>query len=149
MPGADLTDMDLDTPVLFSATTNARRARAFYETVLGLEFVADDPFAVVFKTGPILLRIQKVARKPKINFTVLGWAVADIKKTVRRLSKAGVEFARYDGLKQDSDGIWKSPSGARVAWFHDPDDNTLSLTEYPRPRKSKASRPRTRGSSAV
>jgi catechol 2,3-dioxygenase-like lactoylglutathione lyase family enzyme len=130
--------MDLDTPILFAATTNASRVRAFYETLLGLEFVSDDPFAVVFKTGPILLRIQKVDRKPKINYTVLGWAVADIKKIVRRLSKAGVEFARYDGMDQDADGIWISPSGARVAWFHDPDGNTLSLTQYPRGRKGRA-----------
>jgi catechol 2,3-dioxygenase-like lactoylglutathione lyase family enzyme len=141
--------MDLDTPILFAATTNAGRSRAFYETVLGLKFVSDDPFAVVFKTGPILLRIQKVDRKPKIGYTVLGWAVADIKKTVRRLTKARVEFARYVGLDQDADGIWTSPSGAQVAWFHDPDGNTLSLTEYPRHRKRGVSRPRRRGSSTV
>jgi catechol 2,3-dioxygenase-like lactoylglutathione lyase family enzyme len=129
--------MDLETPILFAATTNADRARAFYETVLGLKFVSDDPFAVVFKTGPILLRIQKVVRKPKIDYTVLGWTVADVKKTVRRLSKAGAKFARYDGLDQDADGIWKSPSGARVAWFHDPDGNTLSLTQHASPRNPR------------
>ena len=26
-------------------------------------------------------------------------------------------------------GVWKSPSGARVAWFKDPDGHTLSLTQ--------------------
>lgn len=31
------------------------------------------------------------------------------------------------------DGIWQSPAGARVAWFHDPDENILSLTEFPEP----------------
>lgn len=25
--------------------------------------------------------------------------------------------------------IWRAPSGARVAWFKDPDGNTLSLTQ--------------------
>jgi hypothetical protein len=63
---------------------------------------------------------------------VLGWAVADIRKTGRQLSKAGVEFMRFDGLGQDADGVWQSPGGAKVAWFRDPDDNTLSLTEHPR-----------------
>jgi hypothetical protein len=48
------------------------------------------------------------------------------------LSKAGVAFIRCDGLDQDADGVWRAPSGARVAWFRDPDNNTLSLTEYPR-----------------
>ena len=124
--------MQLDTPILFAATTNSDRSRKFYEGALDLEFVADDPFALVFRVGQLQLRIQKVDHKPTINYTVLGWAVTDIQKTVRHLSKAGVEFMRYDGLDQNADGVWKAPSGARVAWFRDPDDNTLSLTEYPR-----------------
>jgi len=124
--------MELDTPILFAATTNSKRSRKFYEEALGLKFVADEPYALVFQCGGLQLRIQKVQRKPRISYTVLGWAVKDIQKTVRRLSKAGIEFMRYDGLEQDADGVWLAPSGARVAWFHDPDDNTLSLTEYPR-----------------
>ena len=124
--------MKLDTPILFAATTNPKLSRRFYEEALGLEFVADDPYALVFRSGRLQLRIQKVKRKPKINYTVLGWVVTDIQKAVRQLSKAGVEFMRYDGLDQDADGVWHAPSGARVVWFRDPDDNTLSLTEYPR-----------------
>ena len=94
--------------------------------------MADDPYALVFRSGQLQLRIQKVNSKPRIDYTVLGWAVTDIRKTVRQLSKDGVGFARYDGLDQDADGVWRAPSGAKVAWFRDPDDNTLSLTEYPR-----------------
>jgi len=124
--------MKLDTPILFAATTNSKRSRKFYEETLGLKFIADDPFALVFRIGRIQLRIQKVDRKPRINYTALGWVVTDIQKTVRQLSKAGVKFMRYDGLGQDADGVWLAPSGAQVAWFRDPDDNTLSLTEYPR-----------------
>jgi len=124
--------MKLDTPILFAATTNPERSRKFYEETLGLEFVADDPFATVFRVGELQLRIQKVESKPQISYTVLGWAVTDMQKTVRHLSKAGVEFMRYEGLGQDADGIWLAPSGARVAWFRDPDENTLSLTEYSR-----------------
>ena len=123
--------MNLDTPVLFAAMTNAKRARKFYEEALGLQFVADDRFALVFRVGRLQLRLQKVDRKPKIGYTVLGWAVKDIRKTARQLAKAGVEFMRYDGLDQDADGVWRAPSGAQVVWFRDPDDNTLSLTEDP------------------
>jgi catechol 2,3-dioxygenase-like lactoylglutathione lyase family enzyme len=124
--------MDLDKPILFAATTDAERSRHFYAEVLGLEFVADEPYALVFRTGPIRLRIQKVERTAAIHYTVLGWEVADIPKTAGRLAKAGVKFMRYPGLEQDADGIWQSPGGARIAWFQDPDGNTLSLTEYPR-----------------
>ena len=123
--------MKLDTPILFAATANPGRSRKFYEEMLGLEFVADDPFALVFRIGELQLRIQKVESKPQIDYTILGWAVTDIQKTVWELAKAGIEFMRYEGLGQDADGIWLAPSGARVAWFRDPDENTLSLTEYP------------------
>lgn len=124
--------MKLDTPILFAATTKPEESRKFYEETLGLEFVADDPFAIVFRIGELQLRIQEVESKPQISYTVLGWAVTDIQKTVRELAKAEVGFMRYEGFGQDADGIWLAPSGARVAWFRDPDENTLSLTEFPR-----------------
>ena len=34
------------------------------------------------------------------------------------------------GFPQDELGVWTSPGGAKVAWFKDPDGNTLSLTEF-------------------
>ena len=98
--------------------------------MLGLKFVADEPYAIVFKVGASMLRIQKVERVPKVPFTVLGWAVKDIRGAVRDLAKAGVVFQRYEGLTQDSAGIWRSPGGALVAWFQDPDGNTLSVTQF-------------------
>jgi catechol 2,3-dioxygenase-like lactoylglutathione lyase family enzyme len=62
------------------------------------------------------------------GYTVLGWQVPDIVDAVKRLRKAGVRFERYDGMGQDKLGVWQSPSGARIAWFKDPDGNTLSIT---------------------
>jgi hypothetical protein len=41
-----------------------------------------------------------------------------------------MQFARYAGLEQNEYGVWKSPSGAKIAWFTDPNGNTLSLTEH-------------------
>jgi predicted enzyme related to lactoylglutathione lyase len=32
-------------------------------------------------------------------------------------------------MNQDKIGVWSSPSGARIAWFKDPDGNILSITE--------------------
>jgi predicted enzyme related to lactoylglutathione lyase len=43
-----------------------------------------------------------------------------------------VEFHRYDdGMGQDERGVWTTPDGARIAWFADPEGNTLSLTQFP------------------
>ena len=125
-PGSD----KLDQPILFLATANAKRARAFYQRVLGLDFVADEPPALVFQVGHSMLRIQKVDRVQTVPYTALGWSVPDIRRTVQRLRATGVVFQRYEDLNQDDDAIWRTPSGALVAWFRDPDGHVLSLTQF-------------------
>lgn len=121
----------LDDPILFLATSNAERARAFYERALGLEFVADEPPALVFRVGDRMLRVQKVDRVHAAPYTAIGWAVSDIRRAVRDLRTAGVVFERYEGMNQDADGIWQAPSGALVVWFQDPDGHILALTQFP------------------
>ena len=46
---------------------------------------------------------------------------------VAKLTSAGVQFQRYDFLKQDDLGVWTAPGGAKVAWFKDPDGNILHI----------------------
>jgi catechol 2,3-dioxygenase-like lactoylglutathione lyase family enzyme len=115
----------------FGATANAERAKAFYAGTLGLRLVDDSPFALVFDANGTTLRIQKVDAVTTAGYTALGWEVGDIHAAVRTLTRAGVRFQRYAGMDQDASGIWRSPSGADVAWFHDPDGNTISLTQLP------------------
>ena len=122
----------LDNPILFLATANPERARDYYERVLGLEFVADEWPALVFRVGDRMLRIQKVEKVHVAPYTALGWDVADIRQTVRDLQAAGVAFQRFPGMNQDVDGIWPAPSGALIAWFQDPDGHVLSLTQFAR-----------------
>jgi hypothetical protein len=45
------------------------------------------------------------------------------------LQKKGVKFERFPGMQQDAQAVWQSPSGAKVAWFKDPDGNILSITQ--------------------
>jgi catechol 2,3-dioxygenase-like lactoylglutathione lyase family enzyme len=115
--------------VAFLATTDAARARAFYEGVLGLRFVSDDPFAVVYNVRGVELRLQKVPQLDPQPHTALGWSVTGIDKVVADIAGRGGKFERFPPMQQDAAGIWQSPSGARIAWFRDPDGNLLSLTE--------------------
>jgi predicted enzyme related to lactoylglutathione lyase len=64
------------------------------------------------------------------SFTTAGWNVPDIDAVVRDLAGRGVQFTRYAGMTQDELGVWTTPGGDRVAWFTDPDGNTLSLTTF-------------------
>jgi catechol 2,3-dioxygenase-like lactoylglutathione lyase family enzyme len=118
--------------VAFVATTDPNKARAFYEGVLGLRLVEDEqPFALVFDANGVMLRVTVVHEHNPAPFTVLGWDVDSIEESVDQLTAAGVEFQRYPGMNDgDPRGIWNAPSGARVAWFKDPDGNMLSATQF-------------------
>ncbi|MBO3745277.1 VOC family protein [Streptosporangiaceae bacterium NEAU-GS5] len=114
----------------FVPSTNLERARTYYDDVVGLTFVELTPFACVFASGDVMLRVTKVDELRAQPFTVLGWEVADIAAEVARLQERGVEFLVFEGFGQDADGVWTAPGGAKIAWFHDPDGNTLSLTQF-------------------
>ena len=121
----------LDKPILFLATMNAKRSRAFYEQVLELAFVADEPPALVFRVGDSMLRIQKVERIQKLPYTALGWACQTYGRPCGNCARPESSFSATRAWRQDDDNIWRSPSGALVAWFEDPDGNLLSLTQFP------------------
>lgn len=116
--------------ICFVATQHPARARKFYEETLGLPLVEDGPFAFVFDANGTMLRVQKVEKLVPATHTVLGWDVPDIRAEIQELTKHGVRFERFEGLPQDQSGIWTTPQGAKVAWFKDPDGNTLSLTQF-------------------
>jgi catechol 2,3-dioxygenase-like lactoylglutathione lyase family enzyme len=129
MGGMMLETADL---IAFIPTRNFQQSRNFYEQTLGLQFISKDAFALVFNANGVMLRIANVSTvqdfKPQ-PFTVLGWRVPSAENTVRKLVQKGVQFERFPGMQQSDLGIWRSPSGAQVAWFKDPDGNMLSITE--------------------
>jgi catechol 2,3-dioxygenase-like lactoylglutathione lyase family enzyme len=114
----------------FIPTKDAARAREFYEQTLGLRFLSDDLFAIVMEANRTMIRIVQVKEYTPFPFTILGWKVADIEKEVGTLIERGVEFHRYNWLQQSESGVWSAPGGAKVAWFHDPDGNVLSLSQH-------------------
>jgi catechol 2,3-dioxygenase-like lactoylglutathione lyase family enzyme len=116
--------------VAFVATTMPERAKDFYSNILGLRLLSEDGFALMFDAGGTKLRVATVRELQPAGYTVLGWIVPDIRRSIRELMGRDIKFKRYEGIEQDELGIWTSPSGARVAWFGDPDGNTLSLTEF-------------------
>jgi catechol 2,3-dioxygenase-like lactoylglutathione lyase family enzyme len=117
----------------FVPVRDVAAARDFYTETLGLPVLDDTPFALVLEAGGTMLRVTPVGELKAQPFTVAGWKVPDITATVRDLAGRGVAFTRYDGVDQDDLGIWTTPGGDRVAWFTDPDGNTLSLTTFAAP----------------
>ncbi|MBX9746769.1 MAG: VOC family protein [Hyphomonadaceae bacterium] len=116
------------TPLLGTMKPDA--AKAFYGDVLGLEFVTDDGFALVFKGKNATIRISRVPAMAPPQYAVLSFRSDDIAKTVDELAAKGVVFARFGFFVQDERGIWSAPDGTKVAWFHDPDLNLLSVVQH-------------------
>ncbi|HXJ41613.1 MAG TPA: VOC family protein [Bryobacteraceae bacterium] len=119
-------------PIAFVAIVDVERAKTFYRDTLGLRLVSEEPpFAIVFDAHGIMLRLVMAREKSAMQGTVLGWKVPDIVSAVKDLVAAGVVFDRYSFMQQDELGIWTTPTGAKVAWFKDPDGNVLSLSAHP------------------
>lgn len=119
-------------PIGFIPTRKPDEARAFYELGLGLRFESDDGFALVFRVGPApgtTLRIVRASECTPPPFAIFGWEVPNIESAIDELAAKGITFLRYGFFEQDARAIWHAPGGTRVAWFQDPDGNTLSLSQ--------------------
>jgi catechol 2,3-dioxygenase-like lactoylglutathione lyase family enzyme len=115
----------------FVPTKDAPKARAFYEGVLGFELVSDNEYVATYRAGANNVMLQKGTQFEPLQRTIVGWEVTGIRDVVAQLAQRGVKFERFglDWMKQDDLGIWESPDG-KVAWFKDPDGNTLSVSEH-------------------
>jgi catechol 2,3-dioxygenase-like lactoylglutathione lyase family enzyme len=117
--------------VAFVGCGDLEASARFYGGVLGLEPLESSSFANVFDANGTMLRVTLVNEVTEAPYTVLGWRVPDIAAAIETLSAKGVSFRRYPGIEQDEDGVWVAPGGSRIAWFKDPDGNTLSLQQAP------------------
>jgi len=120
----------MDKVVTFLLTQNPDAAITFYRDTLGLRFLRDDGFALVFDLGAVMLRISKIPQFTPARNTVLGWESNDIAADIDRLVAEGVAFERYPNMGQDQRGICTFPGGDKVAWFKDPDGNVLSISQH-------------------
>lgn len=111
-------------------TMKPEAAKAFYADTLGLKFINDDSYAMVFEGKNARIRVSRVPGVTPAAYAVLAFDVADIEQAIDGLAAKGVVFARFGFFVQDARGVWTAPDGTKVAWFHDPDLNLLSLVQH-------------------
>jgi catechol 2,3-dioxygenase-like lactoylglutathione lyase family enzyme len=112
------------------AVTDMRRARDFYERVLGLVTETDSGDNVAYRCAEgSLVHVFVSPNAGSATATVAGWGVDDIDTAVRELAAQGVVFERYTSgpITTDERGVASFPGGNQVAYFKDPDGNTLSI----------------------
>ena len=113
----------------FVPVSDLARARKFYEGILGLDVREIDDYGCMMVSNGTTLRLALVEDYGRPAFTVVGWQVISVEEAVAALTAEGVTMHRYEGMGQDAAGIWRAPTGDRVAWFTDSEGNTLSVTQ--------------------
>lgn len=117
------------------AVSDMERAREFYEGKLGLMVGIDSGDNVQYQCGEG--SVMHVYLSPdhagKSTATLAGWGVDNVERVVEDLTSKGVVFERYDEgpIITDEKGIATFDGDAKVAYFRDPDSNTLSIAQAP------------------
>jgi catechol 2,3-dioxygenase-like lactoylglutathione lyase family enzyme len=118
-----------------AAVSDMRRARRFYEGVLGLVPGADAGDNVGYPCGgDTQINVYVSPHAGTAEFTIVGFDVDDIETVVEELTQQGVTFEQYDQppIVTDARGIAHFDGNAMVAYFKDPDGNILSLAQAPK-----------------
>ena len=119
--------------VAFAATADLARADAFYAGVLGLERIQRLPHVNVYDGHGSPLWVTLVDRPPALRTPC--WAGRCPTSTARSPGWPGAAWSSpvTTASARTRWACGRRPSGSRIAWFHDPDGNTLSLHEQPAP----------------
>ena len=104
------------------------KAKEFYGQKLGLEVTEENDNLNLHLAGGGSVFIYPKDNHEPATFTVLNFPVEDIDGAVDQLTKAGIQFERYEGFGQDERGIMHG-NGPSIAWFKDPAGNILSVLE--------------------
>ena len=119
------------------AVSDMGRAREFYEGKLGLSVSIDSGDNVQYRCaeGSVMHVYLSPEHAGNSTATLASWGVDDVESVVDELTEKGVVFERYEEgpIVTDEKGIATFEGGAKVAYFRDPDGNTLSIAQAPRP----------------
>jgi predicted enzyme related to lactoylglutathione lyase len=110
------------------SSNDIQKAKEFYTQTLGLEVTEENGMLTLHLAGGGAVLIYPKDNHEPATFTVLNFPVDDINEAVDKLTKAGIEFERYEGMGQDERGIMRD-EGPAIAWFKDPAGNILSVLE--------------------
>jgi catechol 2,3-dioxygenase-like lactoylglutathione lyase family enzyme len=123
-----------DSPAYSGFSTNdIEKTKKFYAETLGLDVTEEYGMLTVKLGGGGRVFIYPKENHEPATYTVLNFPVDNIDQAVDSLTRAGVQFERYEGTPQDERGIARPPAGSNmgppIAWFKDPAGNILSVLE--------------------
>jgi catechol 2,3-dioxygenase-like lactoylglutathione lyase family enzyme len=105
-----------------------QKARQFYGETLGLRTSEEYGLLWLHLAGDRDTLVYEQPNATPASYTILNFQVGDIDSAADELIARGVRFERYDGMSQDSKGVFRD-EGPYIAWFKDPAGNVLSVLQ--------------------
>lgn len=119
-----------DAPIrAYLPATDVKRAREFYEGIIGLQPKETYAGGVVYECGGAEVFLYPTHNAGTSKASQAFWQVADVAAEVKELKARGVKFEEYDfpGFKM-VDSILTA-GGAKTAWFKDTEGNILAISQ--------------------
>ncbi|ADB48783.1 VOC family protein [Conexibacter woesei] len=110
------------------AVDDLARAKQFYGETLGLRVTEEHGLLTLHIAGDRPTLVYPKPDHVPAGYTILNFPVDDIDAAVAELTARGVSFERYDGMRQDENGVMRE-EGPLIAWFTDPAGNVLSVLQ--------------------
>jgi predicted enzyme related to lactoylglutathione lyase len=110
------------------AVDDVAAAKTFYGQALGLKTSEEYGMLTLHLAGGRDTLVYPKPDHTPATYTILNFPVDDIDAAVDELTRAGVQFERYEGMDQDDKGIARG-GGPYIAWFKDPAGNILSVLQ--------------------
>jgi predicted enzyme related to lactoylglutathione lyase len=109
--------------------SNVRRARKFYEEIVGLEPSEEYAGGVIYDCGGASVFLYPTPNAGTSKASQAFWQVGDVEAEVAALKARGVRFEEYDlpGMNM-TNGI-ATGGGAKTAWFKDTEGNILAVSQ--------------------
>ena len=109
--------------------SDVKRARKFYEEVLGLEPGEDYAGGVIYECGDTEAFLYPTLNAGTSKASQAFWQVEDVEAEVAELKARGVKFEEYDFPGMTMKNSIVTAGGAKAAWFKDSEGNILAVTE--------------------
>jgi predicted enzyme related to lactoylglutathione lyase len=109
--------------------SDIKRARRFYEELIGLQPKAEYAGGVVYECGGAEVFMYPTPSAGTSKASQAFWQVKDVEAEVTELKSRGVKFEQYDFPGVTMKNSIVTAGGAKTAWFKDTEGNILAIAQ--------------------
>jgi predicted enzyme related to lactoylglutathione lyase len=109
--------------------SDVRRARKFYEEIVGLRPKEEYADGVIYECGGVEVFMYPTPNAGTSKASQAYWEVDDVEAEVTELKARGLSFEEYDMPGVTMKNSIATAGGAKTAWFKDTEGNILAVSQ--------------------